>query len=331
MNMEWTKQFTDDISKRHILVVGDLMLDRYLWGSVDRISPEAPVPILHLQSSHNRMGGAANVALNLVRLGCRTSLIGVVGEDANAGSLLQLIKDADVDGSEICSDKSVPTTTKTRVIAGNQHILRVDDEVVLQQSLEQQDLLSLRIIKFLRDHKPDAVILQDYNKGVLTKRIIGGILDEAKILSIPVAVDPKCDNFFAYKNVALFKPNFKELVAQFTFPITTSQESLERASHSLREVLGHEMSCITLSERGVYIDDTKASGVYPTTSREIVDVCGAGDAVISVLTLGYLSGLTHEQLAHASNVAGGAVCAHVGVTPITIEVLRKELAVERFL
>jgi len=277
------------------------------------------------------MGGAANVAYNLSQLSCKSSLIGVVGEDSNGDNLLELIRDADVDGNSIIRDANVPTTTKTRVIAGNQHILRVDDEVELHQTEEQEDTFALRVIGFMRDRKPDALILQDYNKGALTKRIIQALLKEANTLSIPVAVDPKFDNFFDYKGVALFKPNMKELDAQYSYPVTTSLEVLDRASHELRQNLGHEVSCITLSEEGLYIDDGQISEIYPTTSLEVVDVCGAGDAVISVLTLGYLSGLTPVQMANAANVAGGAVCEHVGVAPITIEVLRKELVVERFL
>ncbi len=328
--MEWTKQFIEDISTRHILVVGDLMLDRYLWGRVDRISPEAPVPILHLQSSHNRMGGAANVAFNLAQLGCKSSLIGVVGEDTNGENLLQLIGDAGIDGNSISRLADVPTTTKTRVIAGNQHILRVDDEVILRQTQEQEEKFIGAVVDFMRDANPDAVILQDYNKGVLTPTIISALLTEAKRLSIPVAVDPKFDNFFAYKGVALFKPNMKELAAQYPFQISPSVDSLDRASRELRERLDHEISCITLSEHGLYIDDGQNSGVHPTTSLEVVDVCGAGDAVISILTLGYLSKLSSKNMAYAANVAGGAVCEHVGVAPITIEVLKKELGVERF-
>jgi len=329
--MEWSKQFIEDVSSRHILVVGDLMLDRYLWGRVDRISPEAPVPILHLQSSHNRMGGAANVAFNLAQLGCRSSLIGVVGEDTNGDHLIELIQEAGIDGSAVSRYKNVPTTTKTRVIAGNQHILRVDDEVVLKQTDEQAEILANRVVSFMQREQPDAVILQDYNKGVLTEQVISAILKEARKLSIPVAVDPKFDNFLAYKGVAVFKPNLKELDAQFDYQITASVQSLNRASKDLRQSLQHEVSCITLSEHGVYIDDGSTSGIFPTRSQEVVDVCGAGDAVISVLTLGYLSELTPEQLATAANVAGGAVCAHVGVAPITIDVLKNELAVERFL
>lgn len=329
--MEWTRQFIDDISNRHILVVGDLMLDRYLWGSVDRISPEAPVPILKLQSSHNRMGGAANVAFNLAKLGCKSSLMGIVGQDSNGENLLQLIGEAGIDGTSISRISDIPTTTKTRVIAGNQHILRVDDEEILHLSEADAEAFAIDVTDFMRNAEPDAIILQDYNKGVLTPHVISTILKAAQLQSIPVAVDPKFDNFFAYKGVALFKPNLKELSAQFPFQILPTTESLDRASKELRQTLEHEVSCITLSEHGLYVDDGNTSGVHPTTSLEVVDVCGAGDAVISVLTLGYLSGLTPEQLAFAANVAGGAVCEHVGVAPITIEVLKNELLVERFL
>jgi rfaE bifunctional protein kinase chain/domain len=328
--MDWIARFLDDIQGRHILVVGDLMLDRYLWGRVDRISPEAPVPILHLESSHNRMGGAANVALNLAQLGCKSSLIGVAGEDPNGDHLLDLIVEAGIDGTSIERTGSNPTTTKTRVIAGNQHILRVDDEEILSQSDEHDLSFITRVSDFLHKNSPDAIILQDYNKGVLTKRVIAGILKEAEVLDIPVAVDPKYANFMSYAGVALFKPNLKELDAQFTYPVEPTKASLDRASHELRQTLGHEVSCITLSEHGLYIDTGQSSEIYPTTSREIVDVCGAGDAVISVLALGYLSALEPTQMAIVANVAGGAVCAHVGVTPITIDVLKKELMVQRF-
>ena len=204
--MDWVNDFLDQIRGRKICVIGDVMLDRYLRGSVDRISPEAPVPILELKAVESRMGGAANVALNLAQLGCNVSIFGITGADEHG-----------VDASGIISGTDRPTTVKTRVIAGNQHILRIDEENAsgISSGLTQQ--LASLIQEFLTTEKPDAVIFQDYNKGVLTAGLIGSVIDVCGKKDIMTAVDPKYDNFFAYKSVNLFKPNLRELRAAVPF------------------------------------------------------------------------------------------------------------------
>ncbi len=329
--MDWKIDFLQQIGNRHVMVVGDLMLDKYLWGHVNRISPEAPVPILNLESSHNRLGGAANVALNLANLGCKVSLAGIVGHDTSGQMVKSLLAEAGISDECVISLDRVPTTTKTRVIAGHQHVLRVDDEQFLDLTSSEEDEFLGTITDALENSPPDAVILQDYNKGVLSPRVISGVIQLARDKGIPVTVDPKKDNFNLYSGVAVFKPNLRELAGQFVEEITHDKESLDKAVRALREQMDIELCCVTLSEHGIYISTNTESAIYPTKSRDVVDVCGAGDAVISVLTLAYIHGLSPQQAADLANHAGGAVCGVVGVAPVSKAMLGKELGVETFL
>ena len=324
------ESFLHDASLRHILVVGDLMLDRYLWGSVDRISPEAPVPILKLGSSDSRPGGAANVALNFAGLGCRTSVFGFTGDDSNASTLIDLMEAANISSSGVVTLPGTPTTTKTRVIAGNQHLLRVDDEVVARPASEIRNELVGRLARTLEEDRPDAVVLQDYNKGVLDEWTINEVISKAQKLEIPVTVDPKSLNFFAFTGATIFKPNLRELDAQCPFDVRANLESLNQASEYVRRQMSVDYICVTLSEHGIYIDAEDQRSIYPTASRDVVDVCGAGDAVISVLTLALLRSMPVGRMAQLANATGGMVCDHVGVSPVTGDMLRNELAVESF-
>ena len=327
--MDWNSAFFSKLKDKFVLVIGDVMIDRYLWGSVDRISPEAPVPVMLLDESENRLGGAANVAVNLSGLGCKAALIGCVGEDRGGQSMHAMGIAAEIDCRGMQSIRRWPTTTKTRVIAGSQHLLRVDDEAPLSLDADQEIQLK-QAIKAAIDEKPDAIILQDYNKGVLSKSIIAFVLEMAVQNTIPVTVDPKAEHFFSYQNSTIFKPNLRELRAQVPFEISIDKASLKHACEYLREKLGQVMTCVTLSENGIFIESENTHDIYPTRQQHVVDVCGAGDAVISVLTLGLLCDISVASLAELSNISGGLVCEEVGVSPVPLSVLQQQLSLKSF-
>ena len=277
-----TADLLDSFSKANILVVGDVMIDRYLTGAVDRVSPEAPVPVVQLQNVDNRLGGAANVALNLKALGATPCLCSIVGTDENADLFLGLLPENGLSNKGILQSKNRRTTIKTRVIAQNQHLLRVDTEDAHDLSDEERsDYLSL--IRDILDNKEiHAILFQDYNKGVLSRKTISEIVLEAVKRDIPTAVDPKKANFWAYKHVTLFKPNLKEIRSQLNFPVEINMESLTKAADAIYEKLGNQLSLITLSEHGLFIAGDGECIHIPTKARSIADVCGAGDTVMFV-------------------------------------------------
>lgn len=271
------------------------------------------------------------MALNLASLGCTVALAGIVGDDISGEVVKSLLAEAGIVDQCVISLTRVPTTTKTRVIAGHQHVLRVDDEQFLNLTPEEENEFVQSVKDALANEVPDAIILQDYNKGVLSPGIIKGVIQLAHDKGIPVTVDPKKDNFSLYSGVAVFKPNLRELAGQFVEEITPDKESLDKAVAALRKQMDIELCCVTLSEHGIYISTETESAIYPTRSRDVVDVCGAGDAVISVLTLAYIQGLSPSKAAELANHAGGAVCGVVGVAPVSTAMLGKELGVETFL
>ncbi len=244
------KELFDRFNELNVLIVGDVMIDRYLSGHVDRISPEAPVPIVLQKSRENRLGGAANVALNVAAMGAKVFLCSIVGEDENAGIFLKLLPSGNLPQNGIVKSRSRRTTVKTRVMAGSQQLLRVDQEDSFDLTKEEEDQLLKKIEDILDSVKIDVIIFQDYNKGVLTVRTIETIIQQAKERSIPTAVDPKFKNFWAYKGVTMFKPNLREIRNQCNFEIETTMDSLDNAAGFIRERLNNEMSLITLSEKG---------------------------------------------------------------------------------
>ena len=303
----------------HILVLGDVMLDRYIHGTVERVSPEAPVPVLHWRTTENRLGGAANVALNIKRLGSRVSIGGVTGNDKSAITLREMLDKEGITRHLLATSETIPTIVKTRVLGGHQHLLRIDEE----EPYEVEDHVFTGFMSGLLDlwerDRFDAIVLQDYNKGFLSGNLIHAVMEFAHQRSIPVAVDPKDENFFSFTGATIFKPNLRELKAQVPFPVNISDDSLIRATEYLRERLHCLVAAITLSEHGIFISTDSESARYPTKAQTVVDVCGAGDAVISVLTLGFLMGLPLSVMADLANTAGGVVCEHVGVCPVDVE------------
>jgi rfaE bifunctional protein kinase chain/domain len=299
-----------------VLVVGDVMLDRYWTGRVSRISPEAPVPVVEWESEEDRLGGAANVALNLKALGATPWLCGFVGQERDGEAFFQLLPKNQLEDRGIIASKERVTTVKTRVISNNQHLLRLDKEQRQELSPKETSELKETIRQILETKPVRVIILQDYNKGVLTPAIISWILETAAARHIPVAVDPKALNFWEYKNVALFKPNLKEVREALNLPVAPEKESLRNASVLIRQKLMHMQTLITLSEKGVFLDNPNFGHLYATAPRNVADVSGAGDTVISVAALGLSTGLDAHTIAILSNLAGGQVVERVGVVPV---------------
>ncbi|MEQ8703493.1 MAG: bifunctional ADP-heptose synthase [Phaeodactylibacter sp.] len=312
--------------QQNILVIGDVMIDRYLTGSVDRISPEAPVPVVRLTGQDDRLGGAANVALNLRALGATPYLCSVIGDDDNGARLRSLLPGVQLSDRGLVQSGERRTTVKSRVIAGNQHLLRVDAEDTHILSEREQENLLQQVAELLEQKEIHAILFQDYNKGVLSYSVIRAVILEAIKRDIPTAVDPKFDNFWSYKHVTLFKPNLKEIRAQIPFDIQPTLEDLDQAANYLRGKLGNPYSLVTLSERGIYLNNKGQGQTIPTYPRSITDVCGAGDTVFAVAGLGLAIGLPLDEIARLANLAGGQVCERVGVVPVDRVQLRAEYA-----
>lgn len=321
--MNWDTIF-EAFAKKRILVVGDVMIDAYLHGTVNRISPEAPVPILNFEKREERLGGAANVAYNLKALGAQVGIASVVGMDDSGTSMRSLLADEKIDDANLVLSRSRKTTVKTRVLGNNQQLIRVDDEQIDEINERDEDVLFAAIQSNIDSY--DAIIFEDYNKGVLTPSLIEKVVALANDKGVLTTVDPKINNFLAYKNVTLFKPNLKELKLglnkHFNFGI--ERYKFENAVDELHAKISPKYLLVTLSEYGVYYKEEGNSDVIPAHKRSISDVSGAGDTVIAVVTLGLLSGLPIRQAAELANLAGGLVCEEIGVVPINKSRLRKE-------
>jgi len=304
-----------------VLVIGDVMIDSYLIGKVDRISPEAPVPVVALKKRENMLGGAANVALNIKSLGAEVYLCSVIGNDKQGDELLNLMQNAGLKTKGIIRSDNRITTTKYRIISNHTQMLRVDEEMVCDLSKEDSENLTNTISQLIAGQKPDVIILQDYNKGILTSKGIKNISALAANAGIPVAVDPKKKNFTEYEGVTIFKPNLKEISEGLKTDIDpTSIESLNKAAETLHNNQDIEHVMITLSEHGVFISSRNSEGydsiIIPAVRRSIADVSGAGDTVISVAALCLATKTEPILLASLSNLAGGLVCEHSGVVPV---------------
>ncbi len=310
-------------TKLNVLIIGDVMLDSYIWGSVERISPEAPVPIINVKKRDHRLGGAANVALNVHALGAKPVLCALIGDDDDGKKLVQRLheKNLSVDGIIVSTER--PTTVKTRIIASHQHVVRVDDESDKVTSSNEQEQLWKRIEKLLP--QSDVVIFEDYDKGVLSTALIEKAVDLALKHNIPTVVDPKKRNFLSYQRVTLFKPNLKELREGLKVEVEAGNQSqVESAVTLLKNKLNAEGVMLTLSEHGVFIDFQQQKIKIPAHAREIADVSGAGDTVVSIAALCVALKLSPELIAELSNLGGGLVCQHVGVVPIDREELIQE-------
>ena len=308
-----------------VLVVGDVMIDRYWRGRVDRISPEAPVPIVNLEETENRLGGAANVALNLKALGAATILCSVIGADKDGDLFLDILKENDLSTEGLIQSKERRTTVKSRVMAGNQQLLRLDNEDSFYLKGGEQDSLVTLVEELMKKYIPDVILFQDYNKGVLTQEVINCVASSANGFQIPTIVDPKFQNFWNYKKVTLFKPNLKEIESALGKKVKPVLSDLKEAAKEIRLRLSNKYSLITLSEKGVFIDDGTQATIIPTHPRSIADVCGAGDTVVSVAALGLALKLDIQLIAKMANLAGGQVCEKIGVVPVDKMALQEEM------
>ena len=306
-------------------VIGDVMLDTYLWGHVERISPEAPVPVVTLDRQEHRIGGAGNVALNLASLGARVSSFSVIGKDKDGEVLELLLAEKGIDTSGHLKTGSRITTNKARVMGRNQQMLRLDSETTRDLgALEEEELLD-RVKRYLDSEKPQVILFEDYNKGVLTDRLIREAVALCRERGVITAVDPKRRNFFSYEGVTIFKPNLKEVREGLHILLEEVElGALELVHGGLTERLRHEISLITLSEKGVFFCDGRRAAVVPSHIRNIADVSGAGDTVIAVASLVYAATRDVELMAEVANIAGGLVCEEVGTVAISRERLLAE-------
>jgi len=312
------KTLFQGFNDKKVLIVGDAMIDAYMWGEVNRMSPEAPVAVIEVKKHENRLGGAANVALNLKALGANPILCSVVGT-GNKGVLFnKLMEESKLSTAGILSTNKRKTTIKTRVIAENKHQLRIDEEETTS-IVQVEEFLKLTIS--LMDGI-DVVILQDYNKGVLTPEIIKGVITTANKKEIPAIVDPKKLNFNCYKNCTIFKPNLAEIKAGMQIDFDANNiAQIEKATEKLRKQLSSKGVLLTLSERGICINSEKEFKYTPAFKKNIIDVSGAGDTVISVAALCLASNMDYTDLSVLSSLAGGIVCEEAGVVPINKEKL----------
>jgi rfaE bifunctional protein kinase chain/domain len=308
-----------------VAVVGDIMLDVYWWGNVDRISPEAPVPIVALNKKESRLGGAANVALNLRALDTSVQIFSVIGKDSDGDTLLQLLQQNGIHTRGVLQSEKRLTTSKARVISRNQQMLRLDAEQTNDLAPEEEASLIQSIKEAFADHKPDIVIFEDYNKGVLTAAVIKEIMEQCRLLDIPTCVDPKLKNFLAYKGVTIFKPNLKEIREGLRImQEVTDAASLQQMHERLQQHLLHQVSFITLSEKGVFYQCGQDSGLVSSHFRNIADVSGAGDTVIATAAVVWVLTGSAKLMAEIANIAGGLVCEEVGVVAINKALLQKE-------
>jgi D-glycero-beta-D-manno-heptose-7-phosphate kinase len=312
----------EEVSNLRVAVIGDVMLDTYWWGKVERISPEAPVPVVAIDKKEQRIGGAGNVALNTVSLGAETILFSVVGDDADAEILLGLLQNEHIDTKYIIKSRERITTNKVRIISRNQQMLRLDNEITHNIAEEDEEALFKNFTSFVKRYQPALVIFEDYNKGVLTESLIHKLISFCKENNIVTTVDPKRKNFFSFKGVDIFKPNLKEVKDGLNMLIDeVNEETLKRIHTQLHELLQHRISLITLSEKGVYIQKGNYSKIIPTHMRNVADVSGAGDTVIGVASLVYAATKDITLAAQIANLAGGLVCEEVGTAAINKEKL----------
>jgi D-glycero-beta-D-manno-heptose-7-phosphate kinase len=307
----------NSFSSVKIAVIGDVMLDTYWWGKVDRISPEAPVPVVAVTKKEQRIGGAANVALNIASLGASVHAISVLGNDDEGKQLMTLLQSNNINANYIVESAARITTNKIRIISRNQHMMRLDAEVITPLSPTEEEKLIQSFKKYIIAEKPTLVILEDYNKGVLTEKVIKEIIKLCKQHTILTAVDPKRKNFFEYKGVDIFKPNLHEVKEALNIlGDEVSEKLLEEIHIALQEKLQHNISLITLSEKGVFYESGNEKNIIPTHIRSVADVSGAGDTVIAVACTVYAATKDIRLMAEMANIAGGLVCEEVGTVAI---------------
>ncbi|MES2773175.1 MAG: PfkB family carbohydrate kinase [Bacteroidota bacterium] len=308
-----------------VAVIGDVMLDTYWWGKVDRISPEAPVPVVAIDHNEYRPGGASNVALNLRSLGAQVYMMSVTGTDEDGLLLEIMMKEKGINTDAVYKSEARITTNKIRIISRNQQMMRLDKEISKDLDLDDEQIFIAKIKETLAVVQPRLLIFEDYNKGVLTEEVITQTIGYCKAHHIITTVDPKRKNFFAYKGVDVFKPNLKEAYEALNIIDTkVNNANLQTIHHLLHEQLQHHISYITLSEKGVFFQEGLEAKIVPAHIRNVADVSGAGDTVIAVASLVYAATKDKNLMAEISNLAGGLVCEEVGTVAIDKDKLLAE-------
>ena len=319
------KKLFSDFSSLRVGIIGDVMLDTYMWGRVDRISPEAPLPVVSLQNKEYRIGGAGNVALNCRSLDAKATLLTVTGDDADAQVLKELFEKNGIGTSYMITSASRITTNKMRIISRSQQMMRLDAEITRDLDKEEEVRFLQQVKTYLDKEQPQVIILEDYNKGVLTDKVIHQVISWCKEKQIMVAVDPKRRNFFSYIGVDIFKPNLKEVKEALNITAEGASEATMKSIHQeLSRQLKHQISFITLSELGVFYQQGNEGHIIPSHIRNIADVSGAGDTVIAVASLVYATTKDVKLMAEMANIAGGLVCEEVGTAAINKEKLLQE-------
>lgn len=323
-NIDFDKLFAG-FSNIKVGVIGDVMLDVYWWGHVERISPEAPVPVVALDKKEHRIGGAGNVALNLAALGANVSVLTVMGADDNGSALTTLFNEQHINTNWLSLQPSRITTTKTRIISRNQQMMRLDAEITKELSADDENALLEKVRQYIIAEQPQVIIFEDYNKGVLTERVIKEVTALCKKHNVITTVDPKRKNFFSYEGVNIFKPNLKEVKDGLNLLIDeVNLPTLNDIHAQLQKKLNHSISFITLSEKGVFYQDNSTSKIVSSHIRNIADVSGAGDTVIAVASLIYAATKRVDLMAEVANIAGGLVCEQVGTAAVNKELLLHE-------
>lgn len=320
----WKKDFQG----RRVLVIGDVMLDQYVLGTVERISPEAPVPIVLEQRREWRLGGAANVAANIRGIGGIPHMLSIIGDDDAGQRLRHHLETHHIDGQLLLTSNHRPTTIKTRIIGNHQQMLRLDNETTTPLNPQDETTLIEAALDLL-DHT-EAVLFEDYDKGVITPRIYTTVAKAARQKDIPILIDPKLRNFRHYQHATLFKPNLKELRDGLGIDINTTQLDIQQvkdATQRLREMLQPVIAMITLSEHGIYATDYEEEYHVPAFLQEVADVSGAGDTTIAVTTLALLAGYPLKETIVLANAAAAAVCAHPGVVPLDEQLMEEAIQI----
>lgn len=309
-----------DFKNLNVLIIGDVMVDFYLFGEVNRISPEAPVPVVEILTKEARPGGAANVALNVASLGANPILLTMTGKDLTAAMLLRMLKENEISTAHVLQHKARITSLKTRVFDEDKQVVRFDEEEIEDLESAQENLIIKELKKIFSTQKIDVVIIQDYNKGVLTKYVIKQILLLATKNEIPVAVDPKERNFFDYQAIDLFKPNLREFSEAIGYRINPkSIDSLRSGAEELRRKNRFKNLMVTLGANGIFcFTKTGDSFIVPAKTIKAADVSGAGDTVISIAALAYAANYSMREIAQLANKGAAAVCKKIGVAPVTL-------------
>ena len=325
MTSKEIKKIFNRFNEMSIMIIGDVMIDSYLWGRVERISPEAPIPIVYVTKRENRPGGAANVALNVQALGAKPILCSVIGNDERKDLYMELMREKGMDTGGILSMDDRTTTVKTRILGSNQQLMRVDEEnnEKINKNTEKKFIDLIRSI--ISSVKTDAIIFEDYDKGVITSKIVSEVLEMAGKKGIPVTADPKKRNFSHYRNIDLFTPNLQELSEGLKMDIPRyDMEVISQAALKLQDINNIRYLLVTLSEMGIYLTSNGRGKLIPAEILDIADVSGAGDTVISVATACLAAGMEPEKLAMMANLAGGLVCDKLGVVPVDKQMLMEE-------